>query len=228
MHPRFTVSTTIRPIAAMCCALSVICTAACSSQRSLVKVRDDGVKALDRGDTGKALADFREYNDRYPGTARGEYFLGRALAAADQPLEAKEHLWVAHTLEPHNDEYFVALCDSLSVLKLDEDLYRVLRQRAMDRGRVIDYLLLGHYAQRAGDADEAAKALRTAAELDGGASIEPQLALADFYAAIGNKPESLRRLRMAYFLDPTDAAVNQRIRAMGEIPGPSFALEPQP
>ena len=67
----------------------------------------------------------------------------------------------------------------------------------------------------------------TAARLDGGQTVEPQIALADFYLAAGDEEKAIRRLRMALGIDAENEIAIDKLRSLGEIPGPSFALTPE-
>ena len=86
--------------------------------------------------------------------------------------------------------------------------------------------MLGRYAQKIGKADEAERAFLGAAEIDRGQSAAPQKALAGFYRSIGDNDAEVRRLRMMLWFDSQDAEVNARLRELGQIPGPTFALPP--
>ncbi len=199
----------------------------CSTQRSLVIVKRDGLRAYDKQNFDQALADFQEYVDRNPTSAPGRYNLGLTLLELHKPKAAAEHLFVAADLEPANDTYLSAHYRALFEADRRDDLYRLLRTAATDQGRVQDHLLLGQYALKMGDVDEARQALLTAAQVDQGRSAEPQLALADFYQAVNDNTNALRRLRMALYVDPTNPTTQERIRSMGEIPGPTLTLVPE-
>jgi len=115
-----------------------------------------------------------------------------------------------------NDEYL----DALSQAKYDANerdaLTTLLRRNASERGRISDFTRLGQYSARLGNVDEAKESLLTAAKLDGGKSTGPQLALADFYASVGDKKTQTRRLRMAYFIAPANPEVVKKLMALGE------------
>lgn len=67
----------------------------------------------------------------------------------------------------------------------------------------------------------------TAAKLDGGKSIKPHMELANLYRTLGDSQSELRRLRMALFIEPKNMDIQKRIRELGEVPGPSFVLQPE-
>ena len=69
-------------------------------------------------------------------------------------------------------------------------------------------------------------ALETAIRLDGARSVEPYLDAAGFAERLGDIDQALRRLRQAYGIDPRDQRVQQRLRALGEVPGPTILLPP--
>jgi Flp pilus assembly protein TadD len=89
-----------------------------------------------------------------------------------------------------------------------------------------DYIRLAKYCQKAGDTDGAQEAYLQAARLDGGRTVSPQLALADFYTSINDEEAAQKRIRMAYFIDPRSKAVNERMLAHGLTPAPELALTP--
>jgi tetratricopeptide (TPR) repeat protein len=190
-------------------------------------VRDEGTAAFADGDLELARADFAEYVQRKPYDGRGRYDLGRTLLALGEPAEASEHLWVAYDVNPDDEAAADALADALLQSGDTAELSRYLRDMVRNRGRVSDYLRLGYFAAKSGDPDEAHRALLTAARIDHGKSIEPQLALAEFYASIGDRENAVRRLRMALYLDPLDERVLTKLRAAGEVPGPSIGLIPE-
>jgi tetratricopeptide (TPR) repeat protein len=205
----------------------VLVLAACSSNRSLDYVEKSGDKAYARGDYELARKEYKEYVDRRPGKARVQYALGTAYIALGQPRAAVECFSVAHDLDPANDTYTEAMAEALYTAGDRGRLYEFLRRLTEQPGGVEDYTRLGRYSAKLGDADEAQTALLTAAKIDGGTTIGPQMALADFYAGIQDRSNALTRLRMALYIEPTNPEIAARIRELGEIPGPSYALPPE-
>jgi len=199
----------------------------CSSQRSLYVVRQAADRSYARGDFGAAFVDYKEYADRDPSNALVRWNLGRSLLKLGRADEAAENLHVAVDLDPFREEYRQTLAEALVRAGRADELYALLRPRARESGRWQDYLELGTFAQRLGDADEARQALLMAAKLDHGQHVEPQLALAEFYDSAGDREQAMERYRMVLYLDPDNAAADQALRQMGKIPGPSLALEPE-
>lgn len=200
--------------------------AGCSNQRSLDYVEKSGDKAFASGDYATAQKEYKEYVDRRPGKARVQHSLGMSYLEMGQAQAAVQCLSVAHDLEPANDEYTEDLAQAYFKAGDRGKLYEYLHRLTQQPGTVKDYIRLGNYAAKLGDVDEAQNALFTAAKIDGGKTIEPQVALATFYASIGDKENALKRWRMALYIDPKNAEVAAKIRQLGEIPGPSYSLVP--
>lgn len=205
---------------------AAILTLGCQSQRPIENVLSDGIEAYDEGDYTTARNDFREYTQRRPADARGHFHIGQTLLALDQPKPAAEHLWLAYDLEPAEPGYLDTLCQALYEADRTDDLYRLLTDLTTDPGHAEDYLRLGRYAARLGDADQAEPALITAVKIDKGQSPEPLVALAEFYQSVGDSENERKALIRAYHISSDDQRVNERLRALGETPGPTLATEP--
>lgn len=195
-------------------------------QRSLLAIRQSGDYHFSRGEYEAAEADYLEYLDRSPGRPEVHHMLGRTYVAMGRPGLGKEHLLLAHTLRLEDDEIFVSTAEGLFEAKEYDELNRLLRARTVDRGRMKDYLLLAHYALRQGDKDEAQRALLTAASVDQGMSVEPQLELARLYASVGDRERAIERVRMAYYCAPENGEVAALARELGQIPGPALGIPP--
>ncbi len=196
-------------------------------QRTLTAIRESGDKALVQGDYDKAVAEYQEYLDQRPWEPKVRASLGTAYLGQGQTAHAREQLLVAHSQAPESDEILDQLCEALLANESYTDLTRILRQRTIDRGKMTDFLRLGTYAQKMGDADEAKRALVTAARVDAGQTAEPFLALSDFYASVNDHDKAVQYLRMAYAIDPKDGRIGPRAQALNQIVGPSFATAPQ-
>jgi len=203
---------------------ALLCGVGC--QRALWVVREEGDRAFKRGEYEQARAEYAEVAERDPADWDYRVKLAETLLQLGEPARAREHLAVVHSVRPDDDEVFESLAEATYRAGEYDDLITLLQRRASDRQRASDHLLLGEYAQRVGDADTAERALLTAARIDGGESAAPQIALADFYESLGDEGRALRRLRMALYIEPESESLRQRIRAYGEVPGPSFAIVP--
>ncbi len=221
-----TTKTTIRRFIATAGVLACITATGCSTARPLPHVRDQGDKALDRGQYQLAQVEFDEVVDRDPTDWRSRVKLAKALQHLGEFPAMREHMAVAYDLRPNDPEILDLFCESMLLAKDNDALIRFLRDLSVSPGRVEDFLRLGYYAAKVGDVDEAERALLTGARLDRGQSVEPQMALASFYANLGDDERALQRLRMALFVDQSNEAIKDAIRSYGEIPGPSYATVP--
>lgn len=206
--------------------VALLFAAGCASQRSLQYVRNSGDHAYQLGQYQVALKEYTEVVDRDPSDWRYRVALGKTLLVLNRPVPAREQLAVAFNMKPSDTETMELLAQAMAESGDKDGMFKLLRSRAQEKKTVDDYLRLGAFAAQAGDIDEAERALLTAARLDGGKSVDVQMALAGFYAKVGADDKALRRLRMALYLDPSNKKIQDRIRAMGQIPGPSYALQP--
>jgi tetratricopeptide (TPR) repeat protein len=195
-------------------------------QRSLLAVRESGDRHYARAEYPDAEKDYLEYLQRAPGRPEVHQMLGNTYIAMGNPGLGKEHLLIANSLRLEDDTIFQDTCKGLYADKQYDELNRLLRARTVDRGRMQDYLLLAHYAMLQGDKDETQQALLTAARVDNGLSVTPQLELAKLYASVGDNQRAVERVRMAYYCDPQNGEVIDLARKLGQIPGPALGLVP--
>jgi len=200
--------------------------AACEAQRTVLEVREDAAFHYRYGRYAQAAEDYAEVVERDPADWRARTRLGETLLLIERPDAAREQLAIAYGVRPNDDDIVTLYAQALLASDRTDELISLLRAHAEANRTVENFLRLGEFAQEVGDVDEAERAFLTAARLDEGRSVAPQLALADLYASVGDEERALRRLRMALYLDPRSEMIQQRIRAYGEIPGPSFALVP--
>jgi tetratricopeptide (TPR) repeat protein len=200
---------------------------ACGNQKPLHIVKSDGEFAYRTQNYEAAIESYEEFTRRKPENADMRHELARSYLAAGMPRRAMEEAIVCLDVKPLNDAYLDTLAQAMFDAGERDALTSRLRQNASERGRVSDYIRLGRWSAKLGNPDEAKDALLTAARLDGGRSLAPQLELADFYGSLGDTRNQVRRIRMAYFIDPSDSRVTQRIRDVGEIAGPTFPLKPE-
>ncbi|MHC4977069.1 MAG: tetratricopeptide repeat protein [Planctomycetota bacterium] len=204
----------------------VVFLSACSKQRQLTKVREDATIKFQEGNLQDALVDWGEAVDRDPGDHRGRIGLGQTYMALGRPDEAREQFEVAHELRRDDHDILDLLCESMVAADQVGDMHNLLEDRAQTRQTAREWHFFGKWAANVGDIDTAERAFLTAAKADAGKNAVYQLSLANFYGGIGDNAEALRRLRMAMFLDPENFEIQDRIRAMGQVPGPSYALVP--
>lgn len=198
--------------------------AGCQSQRPIHVIRASAEAAYAKGDYATARSEYEQLVDRYPGDPTARYGLGQTCLKLDDPMKAREQLAIAYEVDPTRDDIIDAYCVALYEAKEQDTLMSFLRRLSLERGQINDFVRLGTYAAKIGNADEALSAFKTAKRLDQGKSTKPLLALADFYGSVNDKPNQIKELRQALSIDVRDPNVNQRIRDLGEIPGPSFAM----
>jgi Flp pilus assembly protein TadD len=199
---------------------------ACTSRRPLPTVRKQGDLAFQTRQWPKAEADYQEYLDRRPFDNEVRFLLGQSQLEQGKTRDANWNFGIALDVDPLNDGILDKSAEGLYQSGNREALTAFLQRAASERGRVADYMRMGKYMQMIGHVDEAQQAYLTAAKIDQGRSPAIQSALADFYLSIGDRKRAAERLRMAYFLAPGDQALTAKIRELGEIPGPTFALAP--
>jgi tetratricopeptide (TPR) repeat protein len=199
----------------------------CAQQRTLPRVKEVADRSYRDHNWEAARVDYQEYIDRKPGEAEINIKLARCLVELGRAPEAVNPAAAAYDSQPNNPDaietFSLALCES----KRTDQLYRLLNGNCESRGSVSDYDRLGRYSLKLGDPDGAERAFKMAAKVDAGKTIEPQLALADFYHNISDKSNEKRRLRMALYLDPSNPDLYKRLKDLGEIPGPSLQLRPE-
>lgn len=206
-------------------AASLIALSGCAPV-SVIALEEQAARAASREQYETAAERYQQALDRSPGRVTSRVGLGRMMLELDRPAEARRQFELALAARPDDPEILDLLAESQVRSGDPQAMYRLLRGRAEQRNAVADWMRLGRFASMAGDADVAENALLTAARLDRGRTPAPQLALADLYEALGDDSKALTRLRMALFLDLANVEIQDRIRAFGETPGPTFALQP--
>jgi tetratricopeptide (TPR) repeat protein len=161
-----------------------------------------------------------------PGKIDAQISLGKALLAGEYPERARDHLEAAYNIRPENDKFVELLAVSMLLQGDLQAMTDLLRDHSEQFPSVRAHLITGKLMEKAGDLDRAERSLQTAANIDGGQSVQPQLALADFHRRLGDDEAAMDRYRMALFVDPNNEAASDAIRAYGEIPGPTLAIPP--
>lgn len=207
---------TVHVLIALLLGVSLLTLGGCGG--SAYAYRMTGDEAMKGGRYADAVEAYNESLDLRPGEPYVRNALGRALLANKQPTLAIEQLRVACLQAPENGAYIDDLASALIAAGRNDDCYRMLRANTSERGQLDDWLRLGRFAQKMGDMDVARQALLTAARIDRGQTVAPQVALFEFYYKIGDKVEAERRLRMAYYLSPHDPDVVRGMTEMGFKP----------
>jgi len=201
--------------------------AACSTgQRPIDRVIVSGDEAYQRSNYSRAANEYKEWVDRYPANADARFKLGRTLLAIGEPEAAADNLQVAYDLRPDREEYLDTLAQALVEARRNDDLFRVLEERVVNRGDVEDHLRLARFSLRAGDVDRADQALRTAGRLAAPDDLRVHLARAAFAREIGDDDDEIASLRRVLAIEPGHQFAANRLRELGIIPGPTLAVEP--
>ncbi len=199
----------------------------CSHERPLHVIRSNAEHSARYGQYDVAATDYELFLNRKPDDHTARYEYGKVLMSLNRPGDAASQFATAVDVDRFNEDYMEAYAQSLYEANQREKLVEVLRRRVAERGQVSDYGRLGRFSAKLGHADEAEEALTTAARLDGGQSLGPQLDLARFYGSINDRVKQRRRLQACYYLAPKRQEVLDAIREAGDIAGPTYAAVPQ-
>ncbi len=197
------------------------------SKPNTADLRRLGDHYLESGLYPQAVEQYAQYVEQKPGEPDVRANYGRALLGVGRNLEASDQLQIAYSQRPDDEKALDALIDAYLKSNQQDAAIRLLKTNVSDRGEVRDHLRLGRAALRMGDTDTAKLGFVTAAKVDQGQTVDPQLGLVDYYLAVQDKVNAERRLRMAYYIAPQNIEVQNRIRAMKPILGPTFALAPE-
>lgn len=192
----------------------------------LTRLRAEANEAYAAGEFERALGAYSAYVEARPHSAWARHWLGRTYLELGEARQAREHLEIAHDLEPENMAYAESLADALVALGEPEDLFAFLERLAQTDPTSAGQLRVARYAERLGFMDEALIAYRKAVAIDGDRSPEAHRAMADFYRRIGDREGEVASLRKVLWFDAQDRAAVERLEELGEIVGPSFAVHP--
>lgn len=217
-----------RPLQTLALTLAAALLVACNppGQRSIIRVEQSGQYYYSIGDYDTAAKEFGEVVHRSPGLWQTRVDLAKSYMKAGKYPEAREQLEIVYTIRPNEPGVLDMLAESMVASGDVDSMAGELRRQAEQRQTVSDWMRLGVFMHKAGDHDSAESALLTAARLDKGRNLGPQLALANMYRDVGETAAALDRYRMALYLKPRDPAIQQSIRDLGAIPGPTYALVP--
>lgn len=197
----------------------------CNSGPSTRALGVYGDRAMEAGNYAEAVEYYEQVVARRPIDAESRYKLATAYLGAERPTMAREQFILG--LELRDDGRFIeGAADALVEINQQEELFKLLRNKAQETRSIQDYTRLARFAARIGDVDEAEQSYLFAAKLDEGQTVEPQLELARFYGTLGDNERRLERLRMVLFLDPENKEAIDGITELGEVPGPAFAIPP--
>jgi tetratricopeptide (TPR) repeat protein len=205
--------------------LILVCLFGCG-QQPIESLRSQGDRLFDRGEYAAAAEKYAQITDRSPGMWEAHYRLGLCRLEMGELTAARRELAVALTSRPGDPDVVDALAETMLLQGDEAELFSFVKEHAESEQTVRAWLRLGRYAARMGDPDSAQAAFETAIVLDDGRTVEPYLQTAKFAEELGDMDQALRRLRQAYGINPRDPRVSQRLRELGEVPGPTIALPP--
>ncbi len=188
--------------------------------------REAGDSALKAQQWDKAAAEYEKYLEIKPGEPDMRHGLARAYIGQGKYLEATEQARTAYSQNPESPGYADTVAEALLLADRKDEMYRFLRTNCSERGRTDDWIRLGDFALRAGDADTAKTAYLSAARVDRGQNAAPQLALYEFFKQVKDPGNARLRLRMAYYAEPQAGDVISRLNAEGLQDTPGFGLRP--
>ncbi len=194
-----------------------------------------GAQAFERGDYATARTQFEKVAEADAADWKAHYYLGQIELAEGKPHLARTHLELALSLrpkgpptQPQTPQVIDALAEAMYRQGDHVRLFGFCQEMAQRYGTAGDHIRTAKYLVLMGDHDSALVALRKAIAIRKADDPAPYLALADFYQAIGDRERAVVALRRAYGIAPKDKAINNRLRGMGLVPGPTFALPPTP
>lgn len=198
----------------------------CAASRPVDDIRASADEFYEQGAYAEAAHDYAQIVERYPGDWQGQYQLGLCWLELGEASDARRALEVAQRRRPNDADVADALAKSMYQEGDETQLFTFVYERAQSTRSVRAYRRLAHYSWALHDPDLAQMALKTAIVLDDAETVEPYLDAATFHQGLGNADMARRRLRQAYGIDPFDQRVHDRLRALGEVPGPTLALPP--
>ncbi len=195
-------------------------------RRSLADVRGDANAHFAYGQYAAALADYQEYLDRKPGSTLVRSRVGETLLKLNRPGEAEPHLRAVYDVEPLNTYNAALLAEAMVRNDRPGQGLDFMRQFLDQMPTSEGFFALADLSLMAGLPDDARQALAVAVKLDGATSPEPHRRLARFYESRELNAEAIAAWRTVLWFDPADAEAGDRLRAMGQVPGPGFAVAP--
>ena len=193
-------------------------------------VRRDAEDAVERGDWQRAEVRVNQVLAKDPSDWKGLYYRGLIRLEQQRPGDAAIALERSLALRdgyPEAKDVADALAEALYRQDDAKSLHDFLARRTRESGRPADYMRQAKYLTRIGDHDGAKVAFRKAVHFWPSNDITPHVEMADFYESIGDKKNTIAALTEAYKINPNIPRINNRLRALGVIPGPTLAQTPE-
>ena len=191
-----------------------------------VVLQRNGDHAFEWGRYEEAAASYRRIIDREPGDGKAQAMYGRCLMAMGEPARAADAFEIALARRPGDRDLVLLLSKARFDAGQYDQAFEIVRTWALDNGDAGAWTQLARFAMQTGDPDTARQAIRRAIEADPTGSAEPYLVAADLDESLGETSQALRRLRQAHGIELRNQAILDRLRAYGEVPGPTLVLPP--
>lgn len=221
--------------ALLCIRRSILCAVAgfvilssvgCQTMTTSARI-NRGTDAYKQGRYDDAAVALSSAVEQSPTSWKAQYMLGLTRLKQGfyfQARTALERAWVLRS-ESSESRYIVDALAEATLLQGEYDsLYATLDRACRIYGRGYDYLRKAIYLKHAGDMDNAALAFEKASQLmppdDNRAFVEA----ANFYLEMGETEREILALRRAYYINPNDLEVANRLRRHGIVPGPTIGL----
>ena len=194
-----------------------------------IRLMEKGNHDFEWGRYEAAAEHYRLILDREPGDDEALEGYGRCMLALGQPAKAAESFSLAVARRPGDRDLLVLLAEAqFEAGELDE-AFDLVRTWALDNNDAVTWYKLADFARRSNDPDTARESIVRAIEIDPEGSASYYILAAEIdMDLLQNTTSALRRLRQAYGLEPENQLISDRIRAYGEIPGPTLVLPPGP
>ncbi len=197
-----------------------------SGDRSLAQLKADGNALYAHGHYDAALSKYDEYLVRKPDSIEVRQKIADTLRRLERPAEAERYMRTVYDVEPTRLEHAVDLAAARVEAGDIGGGLDFLRRYLKDHPSAEGYYQLAELAEQAGLPDDALRAYKIAVKLDGTRNPEPHRRIAQFYQAHDRPVEATVHWRKVLWFDGRDAQASAALRALGHVPGPSFAIEP--
>jgi tetratricopeptide (TPR) repeat protein len=197
-----------------------------SGDRSLAQLKADGNALYAQGHYDAALSKYDAYLVRKPDSVEVRQKIAQTLRRLERPADAQVYMRTVYDVDPTRLEHAVNLAGARVEAGDIGGGLDFLRRYLNDHPTAQGYYQLAELAAAAGLPDDALRAYKVAEKLDGVTDAEPHRRLARFYQDHDLMEEATRQWRMVLWFDDADAEAGAALRALGHVPGPSFAVHP--
>ncbi len=218
----------IRPVLTLAASLAIVASLpGCTpDQTPTIVLLRDGNHEFEWGRYDTAADYYGQILDQEPGNPEAVEMYGRCMLELGETQQAVESLTVAVARRPGDRNLLILLAQASYDAGSVDEAFELVRTWALDNTDAGAWLVLADFARRSNDPDTARDAILRAIEIDPAGGPEAYLASAELERSLGENATALRRLRQAYGLAPQDPSIADRLRAYGEVPGPTLVLPP--